>query len=243
MSVAIAGSNDSLDATLTTQLDDAQDVYLFCWFKVTEWVASDTFIVLGTTLASTENVMVLLSSSSVDDRWLFQADAVALSSLPLDKNVDGVWTPILFRHRVANRSAYLADVTDTSSASVTLGLLDQLAIGENLNNAGDAVVKIAEVAIWYGDDALSAQDIADLLGVAGSQTGKSPSVVAPASLRLHCSMATDWGAGPVPNTGLDAGGDLTVNGNGLIFDSDHPTMTFGTSVVPVLMNQYRLRRN
>lgn len=223
MSIIFDGGNDSADGTLDTPIVTGSGMSMFCWFKHADHpVVNDMIMQIGQARGTNEDSL-MLRTGSVDNEYECRADAVALSTMAVSKpGIDGVWTPALIVHHSTElRSFWLADQFINSSAiAVALGSVDELAFGENLNDAQDWAGQVAEMAVW--DTELDADDWALLAA------GTLPSAVQAANLRFYVSAATDPGGSVFPNAGLDTGGDLTISGSAA-WSSDHPSMLGGAS--------------
>lgn len=226
MSIQFDGTNDSADGTLATPIVSGNGFSMFCWFKQANHpIVNDAIFQIGQARGTNEDSLIFRTNTN-DDQYDCRADATALSTTTITKaGIDNVWTPMLMVHHTTElRSFWLADQFDNSSAvAVALGSVDEIAVGENLNDAQDWAGLVAELAIW--DTELDNDDWTSLAA------GVSPAAIRAANLRFHVSAAADPGGSVFPNTGLDTGGDLTISGNAA-WSSDHPTIISGGILLP-----------
>lgn len=217
MSYSFDGSNDFLSGAFASTYGDP--LTIACFIKVTSHpLANDAIVSLGASSSGTPNSYMLRTGSS-DDSWEARSEDTAGSAsiaTLAGANIDGAWTGIVgvFAASDASRTIYVGSIANTATSSATRSVtaVQNIRLGENFAGSADFTGLMANVAVW--NTALGADDITAFLA------GSSPSDISAANLigywPLSASNATQ------SNEGVDAGGDLTVNG--AAYSADHPSI-------------------
>jgi hypothetical protein len=216
------GTNDQLKGVLATQRADP--LTLACWVKSTPDGTQDVFLQIGVGSSGNDTYSIRTSSAAQQYRVTSIDNAAGASQAQISGNYDATWVALVgVITSDSSRTAYLDEpnvtaVNNTATRTVA-NTLDDISIGEGLDDAGDVNGLIAECAIWVG--VLESAEIQ-----AYSEGTAAPFVADTEELIGYWPMATDTG-GTVANQGSDTGGDLTASGNAA-FNADHPTITGGS---------------
>lgn len=210
------GTNDQLKGLLATQRADP--LTLACWVKSTPDGTQDVALQIGVGSSGNDTYSIRTSSAAQQYRATSIDNAAAASQAQISGNYDGVWVALVGTWASdSDRTAWLdeptvAQVNNTATRTVA-NTLDDVSIGEGLDDASDWNGLIAECAIWVG--VLEEAEVD-----AYSNGTPAPLVADTEELIAYYPMATDTG-GTVANEGSDTGGDLTASGNAA-FNADHP---------------------
>lgn len=180
--------------------------------------AIDDFIHLSTGAGDSNSHRV--GTTATDNLYRGQTFDSAAGSNTVNQtiDVDGIWASFAYIcASTTDRRFYLLDIAnvDSSANSRTFSTtLDTVHLGTHNDLLSDAVVNLAEIAVFAAE--LDTTQITNALaGFLPTFLGITP--------ELYYSMGTDTG-GTIPNDGSDATGDLTVT-SGAAYDADHPVMT------------------
>ena len=215
MSYSFDGANDRLLGSFTSTYADP--LTLAAWVKITDHlINTDTILMVGNSNASQDQTYSI-RTGNVDNTWRAFSRDTGQSAASFTLAADNTWLPIVCKFSSnTSRTVYagaLANSGTNEDARSVGDAIQHIAVGRQIDAAGEFLGLIAEVAVWTGD--LSDEDITSFLA------GTAASSIDAGNLIGYWPLSADNAT--QANLGLDAAGDLTVTG--AVFDADHPTIT------------------